>query len=146
MWSTWIRSYNTCRETLPETYVVSVGGHGRSAAQLAVEEDAVLAEDVSGDPHLPPVPGLHHHVVVTSGLLQATAVLVAPVALLSVPKYISNTWGELYWSLTYRSFSRRITTSPLERVTSLFSKSSVIVCLVIFSHFVNTISGRQSNI
>ena len=61
-----------------------------------MEEDAVLAEDVPGDPHLPPVPGLHHHVVVTSGLLQATAVLVAPVALLSVPKYISNTWGELY--------------------------------------------------
>ena len=28
-----------------------------------MEEDAVLAEDVPGDPHLPPVSGLHHHVV-----------------------------------------------------------------------------------
>ena len=54
-----------------------------------MEEDTVLAEDVARDADLPPVPGLHHHVVVTSGLLQATAVLVAPVALLSVPKYMA---------------------------------------------------------
>ena len=57
-----------------------------SAAQLTVEEDTVLAEDVPRDPDLPPVPGLHHDVVVTSGLLQAAAVLVAPVALLSIPR------------------------------------------------------------
>ena len=68
------------------SYVVSVGSHGLSAAQLTVEEDTVLAEDVPGDPDLPPVPGLHHHVVVTSSLLQAAAVLVSPVSLLSIPE------------------------------------------------------------
>ena len=77
---------NTCRarKTKLRTYVVSVGRHGWRAAQLTVEEDAVLAEDVPGDPHLPPVTGLHHHVVVTPGLLQSAAVLVPPVALLSI--------------------------------------------------------------
>ena len=83
------------------SYVVSVGSHGLSAAQLAVEEDTVLAEDVPGDPDLPPVPGLHHHVVVTSSLLQAAAVLVTPVALLSISRSDHetvkdvNTWGNL---------------------------------------------------
>ena len=68
------------------TYVVSVGRHGLSVAQLAVEEDTVLAEDVPRDPDLPPVSGLHHHVVVTASLLQATAVLVPSVAFLSVSR------------------------------------------------------------
>ena len=79
---------NTCRarKTKLRTYVVSVGRHGWRAAQLTVEEDAVLAEDVPRDPDLPPVSGLHHHVVVTSSLLQAAAVLVTPVALLSISR------------------------------------------------------------
>ena len=68
------------------SYVVSIGRHGLSVAQLAVEEDTVLTEDVPRDPDLPPVSGLHHHVVVTSSLLQAAAVLVAPVALLSISR------------------------------------------------------------
>ena len=65
-------------------HVLPVGGHRSGGAELAVELDAVLAEDVPGDPHLPPVTGLHHHVVVTPGLLQSAAVLVPPVALLSI--------------------------------------------------------------
>ena len=107
-----------------------------------MEEDTVLAEDVTRDPDLPPVSGLHHHVVVTSSLLQSAAVLVSSVALLSIPRSEYITWGKLnYWE-SYLSFSRRITTSPLDRVTSLFSKSSVIVCLVIFSHFYLTIESN----
>ena len=51
-----------------------------------MEEDTVLAEDVAGGPHLPPVSGLHHHVVVTASLLQATAVFVSSVAFLSVTR------------------------------------------------------------
>ena len=58
-----------------------------------MEEDTVLAEDVPGDPHLPPVSGLHHHVVVTPSLLQAAAVLVPPVALLSISRSDHETRG-----------------------------------------------------
>ena len=70
-------------------HVVPVGGHGLGVAQLAVEEDALLAEDVPGDPDLPPVPGLDHDMVVPAGLLQAAAVLVSSVSLLSVPRVAS---------------------------------------------------------
>ena len=58
-----------------------------------MEEDTVLAEDVPRDPDLPPVSGLDHHVVVTSSLLEAAAVLVAPVALLSIPRADHETRG-----------------------------------------------------
>ena len=58
-----------------------------------MEEDTVLAEDVPRDPDLPPVSGLHHHVVVTSSLLQAAAVLVTPVALLSISRADHETRG-----------------------------------------------------
>ena len=71
-------------------HVVPVGSHGLGVAQLAVEEDALLAEDVPGDPDLPPVPGLDHDMVVPPGLLQATAVLVSSVSLLSVSKVTSH--------------------------------------------------------
>ena len=79
---------NTCRarKTKLWTYVVSVGRHGWRAAQLTVEEDAVLAEDVPRDADLPAVPRLDHDVVVSPGLLQAAAVLVSPVSLLSIPE------------------------------------------------------------
>ena len=50
-------------------HVVSVGGHRRRLAQLAVELDAIFAEDVTRDPNLPTVSGLDHHVVVSSRLL-----------------------------------------------------------------------------
>ena len=65
--------------------ILPVGGHWAGRAELAVELDTVLAEDVTGDPYLPPVPSLHHHVVVTSSLLQPAVVLVPAVALLPVP-------------------------------------------------------------
>ena len=67
-------------------HVVPVGHHRLGVAQLAVEEDAVLAEDVPRDADLPAVPGLDHDVVVSPGLLQAAAVLVSPVSLLSIPE------------------------------------------------------------
>ncbi len=50
-------------------HVLPVGGHGAGRAELAVELDTVLAEDVAGNPHLPPVPRLDHDVVVAAGLL-----------------------------------------------------------------------------
>ena len=65
-------------------HVLPVGGHRSGGAELAVELDAVLAEDVPGDPHLASVPGLDHDVVVAASLLQPTIVLVPAVPLLTV--------------------------------------------------------------
>ena len=66
-------------------HILPVGGHRTGGAELAVELDTILAEDVPGDPNLPPVPRLDHHVVVATGLLEPAVVLVPAVALLSVP-------------------------------------------------------------
>ena len=66
-------------------YILPVGGHRTGGAELAVELDTILAEDVPGDPNLPPVPRLDHHVVVAAGLLEPAVVLVPAIALLSVP-------------------------------------------------------------
>ena len=66
-------------------HILPVGGHRASGAQLAVELDTVLAQDMAGDPNLPPVPRLDHHVVVAAGLLEPAVVLVPAIALLPVP-------------------------------------------------------------
>ena len=65
-------------------HVLPVGGHRAGGAQLTMELDTLLAENVAGDPNFPPMPGLDHHVGVAAGLRQPAVVLVPAVALLPV--------------------------------------------------------------
>ena len=65
-------------------HVLPVGCHRAGGAQLTMELDTLLAENVAGDPNFPPMPSLDHHVVVAAGLLQPAVVLVPAVALLPV--------------------------------------------------------------
>ena len=55
-------------------HVLPVGGEGRVRAQLAVEDHHVLAQHVPGDPDLPPMPGLHHDMVIPTDSLKTTLV------------------------------------------------------------------------